>query len=602
MDRFNRVVTFLSVLFLSTVVLYGQEKRAISADELRADVKYLASDELEGRRAGTRGNLLAAGYIAGQFASGGLEPVGGTYLHDFSYLNGVSATSGNSFRLEWDGDGDEVRKVDHMLQPGDDFTTLGFSSNGSARGEIVFAGYGISAPDKGYDDYAGIDVKDRIVLMLRYAPPNPSYHDEEKDLAPYAALVTKALTAREKGAAGLILIDLEDENGDPIPTQLMRGFTDVGMPAISVSPAFFNLLKDEEGNNLAAIREMIDGNRTPHSFVMQGWKGAMVTELQFDRVDVPNVLGMVPGNDPELRDEVIVVGAHFDHLGHGGEGSLHGNSEPAIHNGADDNASGTAAVIALARYYAAARSNKRTLIFCAFNGEEEGLLGSAFLVDNAPFQVDDVVAMINLDMVGRLGSNELVVQGTGTAEEWDEILERANHGLVLKTVKDGYGPSDHSSFYAKQIPVLFFFTGLHSDYHRPSDDWELVNYEGIATIADLVRNILTTLDDHRNGLTYINVPRTAPQGGPRLRVVLGVVPDYGFDGKGLRLSGVSEGGPAEKGGIQHGDVIVKLNGKSVNNIEEYMYALASTDPDKEVEVVLLRDGSEMTVMVLPQKR
>ena len=592
------LLTFVHSSFAS-----AQESATITPNELRAHVKYLASDELEGRRAGTRGNLLAAGYIAGEFARSGLEPVGGTFLHDFSYLKSVTPTLANSFTLQWDGNGDVSRQIDRHLRLYDEFTTLGFSSNGNIGGEIVFVGYGISAPDKGYDDYSGIDVEGKIVLMLRYSPPNPSFHDEEKDLSQYAALVTKALTAREKGAAGMILIDMDDEEGSPIPTELMRGFTDVGMPVVSIIPAAFNMLKDPGGRNLVDIRKMINSNRTPNSFTVAGWRASITTDLQFDRVDVPNVLGMVPGNDPALRSEVIVIGAHFDHLGHGGEGSLHGDSAPAIHNGADDNASGTAAVMALARYYALTRSNKRTLIFSAFNGEEEGLLGSAALVENSPFELKDVLAMINLDMVGRLGSNELVVQGTGTSIEWDQILERANkNDLILKTVKDGYGPSDHSSFYAKQIPVLFFFTGLHSDYHRPSDDWELVNYDGIATVANLVRNVVATLDTRTEHLTYVDVPRTAPQGGPRLRVVLGIVPDYGFDGKGLRLSGVSEGGPAQKGGIQHGDIIIKLNGKDVNNIEEYMYVLASTDPDNEVEVVVLRDGESLTVNVMPQKR
>ncbi len=603
MNRVHSYLLLLAAFLFSVPLAYGQQSSSISVDELRSHVKYLASDELEGRRTGTRGNLLAAGYIAGEFARSGLEPVNGLYLHDFSYLKGVSATPANRFELIWSGNGDETRRVNMHLQPGEEFAPLGFSGNGTVSGPMVFVGYGISAPDKGYDDYAGIDVEGKIVLMLRYAPPNPSFHDEEKDLSSYAALVTKALTAREKGAAGLVMIDMDDEHGHAIPTYLMRGVTDVGIPTVSVKPVAFNMLKDMRGRNLVDIRKEIDSGRTPASFAMDGWKTSITTELQFERVDAPNVLGMVPGNDPELRDEIIVIGAHFDHLGHGGEGSLHGHSEPAIHNGADDNASGTAAVMALAKYYGATRSNRRTLIFMAFNGEEEGLLGSAALVEAAPFSVGNVTAMINLDMVGRLGSNELVVQGTGTATEWEEILERANgEDLVLKTVKDGYGPSDHSSFYARQIPVLFFFTGLHNDYHRPSDDWNLVNYQGIATIAVLVRDVVATLDGRDEGLTYVDVPRTTPQSGPRLRVVLGIVPDYGFDGKGLRLSGVSEGGPAEKGGMEHGDVIVKLNGKDVNNIEEYMYALASTDPDKEVEVVVLREGNERTLKIMPQKR
>ena len=329
----------------------------------------------------------------------------------------------------------------------------------------------------------------------------------------------------------------------------------------------------------------------------------MQTDLELERVDVPNVLGMVPGNDPDVKDELIIIGAHFDHLGHGGQGSLHDDEAPAIHNGADDNASGTSGVLELARYYARTRSNRRTLIFMAFNGEEEGLIGAAALTKSPPFKIENVMTMLNLDMVGRLGEDELVVQGTGTASEWDEILVQANKGgLTLKPVKDGYGPSDHSEFYDEEIPVLFFFTGLHNDYHRPSDDWDLVNYNGIAKVAGLVRDVINIIDNRSGSLTYVDVPRAPVQTGPRLRVVLGIMPDYGFDGKGLRLTGVSEGGPAEKGGIVDGDVIIKMNNKDVNNIQEYMYALASVEPGSEIEVIVMRDGEERSLKVTPEKR
>ena len=602
MNRFQLLLLVCGVLFLPWVPFANaQQISDITVEELRTHVKYLSSDELEGRRTGTRGNLLAAGYISGEFVQYGLEPVNGSYLHDFPYLKSVTAGPANSFAfLGQKTNGAEEYK---QLLPKLDFAPLSFSSNGSVDGEIAFVGYGISAPDRKYDDYQNVDVDGKIVMMLRYSPPNLSYHDKEKDLLIYAGTVTKVLTAREKGASGIIMVDLDGYGDRPMSTSLMRGFTDAGMPVVSVRPGALDWFRDAEGLSIVEVREGIDKNRVPNSFLIEGKEASITTDLRFDRVNAPNVLGMVPGNNPTLKDEIIIVGAHFDHLGHGGSGSRHRDSDSAIHNGADDNASGTAGVIGLARYYGATRSNRRTIIFIAFNGEEEGLLGSAALVDNPPFNTENVVAMINLDMIGRLGNNELVVQGTGTATEWEEILERANSGgLLVKSVKDGFGPSDHSSFYAKQIPVLFFFTGLHGDYHRPSDDWELVNYEGLHDVVDLVGRVVGEIDSRIEPLHYVEVPRSAPRRGPRLRVVLGLIPDYGFDGKGLRLLGVSKGGPAEKGGVRSGDIIIRLNGKEVNGIEEYMYVLASTEPGKEVEVVLLRDETEVSTFVIPKKR
>ena len=597
----QKLILFSLISFSWSSISYAQQTSDITVEELRAHVKFLSSDELEGRRTGTRGNLLAAGYIAGEFAQHGVEPVQGMYLHDFPYLKSV--TPGAANHLAFAGSTNEGEEEYEELLLGVDFTPLGFSSSGSIRGEMAFVGYGISASDKTYDDYQGIDVNGKIVVMFRYAPPNPSFHDEEKDLSGYAGFVTKVLTAREKGATGIIMVDMDADIDQPMPMILMRGFVNAEVPAVSLRPGALQWFKDSQGRNLVEVQEAIDKNRTPNSFVIEHKNISITTDVKFDRVNAPNVLGMVPGSDPILKDEIIVIGAHFDHLGHGGEGSLHRDSEPAIHNGADDNASGTAGVIELAHHYAATRSNRRTMIFMAFNGEEEGLLGSAALTEDPPFDSEKVVAMINLDMIGRLSNNELVVQGTGTAKEWEEILEHANNGkLFLKRVRDGFGPSDHSSFYVKKIPVLFFFTGLHDDYHRPSDDWELVNYEGLHSIIDLVGRVVGEIDSRAESPIYVDVPRSIPKKGPRLRVVLGIMPDYGFDGKGLRLSGVSKGGPAEKGGMQGGDVIVKLGGKEVNGIEEYMYALASIEPSKEVEVVVIRDETEQSLLVTPKKR
>lgn len=582
---------FLLLCVGAAPALQGQSG-PVTVDELRRYVRYLADDELEGRRTGTEGNLLAAGYIAGSFAQNGLEPVNGKYFHYFPYLAKVKAGPGNAFYLTTPAKSSE-------LTFDTDFTPLGFSSNGKAESDLVFVGYGIASPDLKYDDYAGLDVKGKIVVMMRHSPAGDDFHDPFYQLGTFPA---KVMTAKEKGVAGIVMLDVNEEESSLMHLSLNRGFTDVGLPVVSLHPGVFGDLRDGAGRGLLQIRAHIDKEKKPDSFVMKGYRAAMNVDLSLERVNAPNVLGMVPGNDPALKNEIIVVGGHFDHLGHGGEGSLHGSSDPAIHNGADDNASGTAGVMALARYFAETKKNRRTLIFMAFNGEEEGLLGSGALMENPPFDPAAVVTMINMDMIGRLSGDSLIIQGTGTSPQWEGLIGKINTpGLTISRVKDGFGPSDHSSFYAKQVPVLFFFTGLHSDYHRPSDDWNLVNYDGMRKVLEVAANAVREIDAGAGRPTYTEVPRVASTGGTRFRVVLGVVPDYGYGEKGLRLTGVSDGGAAKSAGLQGGDVIVKMAGKEIQNIEGYTVVLSTIAPGDEVEVVYLRDGREHTVSLKPGK-
>lgn len=591
LGRTFSALTLLSVCVGSASFLHAQTG-PVTVEELRRYVRYLASDELEGRRTGTNGNLLAAGYIAGTFAEHGLAPVNGAYFHYFPYLARVNAGPKNSLKLTMPG------RISDLAQ-GTDFTPLGFSSSGTVESDLVFVGYGISSTEHKYDDYTGVNVKGKIVVMLRYSPAGDDFHDPLYQLSTFPA---KVMTAKEKGAAGIIVLDVNEDEAELIPLSLNRGFTDAGLPIVSVLPSLFRDLRDSQGRDLMAIRKMIDQDKRPNSFAMIGYRAAMTVDVTLEKVNAPNVLGMVPGNDPKLKDEIIILGGHFDHLGHGGEGSLHGHSDPAIHNGADDNASGTAGVMALARHFAETRSNRRTLIFMAFNGEEEGLLGSAAMMETPPFTLDKVVTMINMDMIGRLSGDSLIMQGTGTSPQWDALIGKINTpGLTISKVKDGFGPSDHSSFYSKQIPVLFFFTGLHSDYHRPSDDWELVNYEGMRKVLEVAGNAIREIDGMSGRPTYTEVPRTVTAQGTRFRVVLGVIPDYGYGEKGLRLTGVSDGGAAKTAGLQGGDIIVKMAGKEIQNIETYTVVLSTLSPGEEVEVVYLRDDKEHTVSMKPGK-
>lgn len=329
-----------------------------------------------------------------------------------------------------------------------------------------------------------------------------------------------------------------------------------------------------------------------------------------------NIVGVVEGRDANLKGEAIVIGAHYDHLGRGGpgSGSLAANSTD-IHFGADDNASGTTALLELARLYAKAGSNKRTLIFVAFSGEELGLFGSKHYADNPVIPVERTVAMFNMDMVGRLTEDNLTVGGIGSSIEWKSLVEGANSSLAPKTAAEGsvsgfklrldeagVGPSDHASFYLKKIPVLFFFTGTHADYHKPSDTFDKVNYAGLLSIANFVKGLVDSVDSNPKRPTYKDAP--APQMGGRrtFNVSIGVMPGYGDDGSGMVIDGVTEGRPAAAAGLKAGDKIVSFAGKEIKNVNDYMNVLGELVADKEVDIVVVRGGERMTFKVKPAKR
>ncbi len=346
-----------------------------------------------------------------------------------------------------------------------------------------------------------------------------------------------------------------------------------------------------------------------------------------------NVIGILPGRDPVLKNEAIVIGAHYDHLGHGGQGSLAANSTE-IHHGADDNASGTAAVIELGRQFVsvartsvrAHSANKRTLIFIAFSGEEDGLFGSKYYVNNPVWPLDKTIAMINLDMVGRLNVDKLTVGGIGTASEWNKIVTEKNitetgwialttltnvppktpknpnesgNYFTLQLNQDGFGPSDHSSFYGKQIPVLFFFTGTHLDYHKPSDTFEKVNYEGLTKITNYVAAIVKAIDENPTRPTY-KVARSSNSGGRMtFSVSLGTIPSYADSTDGMELDGVRDNSPASKAGLKKGDKIVKLAGKEIKNVYDYTAVLGEMKPDIEYEIVIKRGTETLVLKIVP---
>jgi Zn-dependent M28 family amino/carboxypeptidase len=339
------------------------------------------------------------------------------------------------------------------------------------------------------------------------------------------------------------------------------------------------------------------------------------------QTDAYNVIGILEGNDAVLKNEAIVVGAHYDHLGKGGQGSLAVNSTE-IHHGADDNASGTAALLELARRFAKEKNNKRTIIFIAFGGEEEGLLGSKSYVNNPVFPLEKTVAMLNMDMVGRLNEKKLTVGGIGTASEWKNLVTEKNYVsrqmpetfiprisafagaeyFSLQLNEEGFGPSDHSSFYGKQIPVLFFFTGTHGDYHKPTDTADKINYDGLAKITGYIGAIVNAIDLNPAKPTYKVAPSSGQGGRMSFNVTIGVVPGYGEAGDGMLLEGVRDGSPASLAGLKAGDRVVKFAGKEIRNVQDYTFVLGEIKADVEYEIEVVRGTERLILKVRPAAR
>ncbi|OGU77812.1 MAG: aminopeptidase [Ignavibacteria bacterium RBG_16_34_14] len=566
----------------------------ITSKEIKDHITYLASDQLKGRFTGTPELKMAADYIEEQFQSYGLKPLfEESYSQSFNFISGVQLTNDNYLELKIKGD-----KFSPDLSS--EYIPASFSDNIESEADLVFIGYGISTPSLNYDDYAGIDVKDKIVLALRY---NPEYDSPHSQFDEYSSFRQKTTVAREKGARTIIFVNgpLPKTDEDKLMEFTYDGGSAVtGIGTVQIKRNFADQLFESQGLNLEKYQKKISESKTPASFTFKDVIVKIKTGVEEVQKESWNVAGYLEGNDPVLKNEYIVVGAHFDHLGMGETGSLYRGDEPQIHNGADDNASGTTGVIELAEKFANEKDNlKRSIIFVTFSGEELGLLGSAYFVNNPPIPVSQMSTMINMDMIGRLNEkNELIVYGAGTSSGWKELLNSTNsYNFTLAFQDDGYGPSDHSSFYGKNIPVLFFFTGTHPDYHRPSDDADKINFTGEEKILKYVYDITYKVNTAENKTEYVNVPRKESGTSGGWKVYVGTIPDYAANVEGFKISGVNEGSPAQKGGILAGDIMISFGSKKITNIYDYVYALKEHVPGDVVEVVVNRNGEELKLEV-----
>ncbi len=569
----------------------------LSPARYRDHVKYLASEKLKGR-----GNDLpelqeAARYVAKQFQSCGLQPVNRNWFQKFTAT--VGSTSGPANRLAG-------------FTVGKDFQPLGISDSGPFSAPLVFAGYGITAEDYRYDDYAGLDVKGKAVLVLRHEPQE---NDEKsvfagKQMTRHADIIQKALNARSHGAVAMILVNdplnHADDNDPFVPLDALMGPEKLGILTLQVKRAVADQWLKTSGQSLEQLQTAIDKDLSNRSIALHAAVEGQ-TDITRRTRELENVAGVMPGRDPKLKDQFIVIGAHYDHLGLGGKNSLAPSQTGSIHYGADDNASGTAGVIELACAMKGSRP-ARTILFLAFSGEEMGLLGSAHYTKAPLFPLEQTVAMINLDMIGRPKDKKIYVGGVGTAQELKPWLEEVNKnvGMKLEYSNSGYGASDHTSFNSRQIPVLFFFSGLHGDYHKPSDTWEKIDAESATQVLALVQGVVKQLDARQDKLAYIRVaepPRpVAGAGGGGYGAYFGSIPDMGESQNGVRFSDVRPGSPADKAGLKGGDVLIAFDAETINNLEDFTFSLRKRKPGDLVKVTVMRGKEKLVVDVTLGRR
>jgi hypothetical protein len=546
---------------------------------LRSDIVYLASDELEGRMTGSAGEAKAAAYIAARMQAIGLSPLAdGTYRQPFEFDAGSKALPGSHLMI---GDA----RVDAA--------PYGFSRADRITGPLCYLGYGVVANDR--DDYAEVDVTGAIVVVDRSAPSDTAAA-ERRELAPYLGARHRAFLAERRGAAAIVFTD--DYHGSRIDNPVSRGKR-IGIGAANVAADKF-MAAAGDPHALAPRRN------GPHSSAAcAGPTATLVTNLVGERGNGTNVIGILPANRATQSPSALVVGAHYDHLGRGEIGSLLAARDQQIHNGADDNASGTAAILALAERARDFENRTRPIVFVAFSGEEIGLVGSSEVVANLEsitggMKVD---AMLNFDMVGRL-DDALIVQGVGSGKQWSERLAavRPRARFALRESESAYLPTDAMSFYLAEIPVLNFFTGAHEDYHKPEDDAALINYRGLAGVVDFTAGLLEDLAGG-SAIDYVaSTAKPAGRGPGLLQVYLGTIPDYSGKTDGLRLAGIRENSPAARGGLRTGDTIVRIDDVEIRDVYDYTYFLSGVAPGVQLNVQVLRGGNELSFVIVPDPR
>jgi aminopeptidase YwaD len=551
MNKFLTLVLLLTTALPASV--YAQEIPIdLSATKrMEQDLFFLSSDALKGRKPGTPEADVAREYIAGKMMAYGIEPMGENgYFQKFPVPEYAAV----------DYDATTLSVGNAQLEGHVDFYPVSIScETGKAASKTVYVGYGITTEDGSYDDFKGLDVNGAIAVMNVSSPDGIHPHSA---YAAYHSLNERVASLVEKGAKGILLINPEGTASD---TQ--EFFKSINASSL---PVFF--VRNEKWAN---------------KLMKRAQKTTMSVSMSERFSDGYNVIGYIYNN----KRKTVVLGAHYDHLGMGGENSLY-KGPAAIHNGADDNGSGTTLLLEAMRYYAQRQDTNYNYLIQFYSAEELGLIGSKYWANNPTFPLKEVEYMINSDMVGRLRDNRLQLSGTGTAVEWDEILDTPIHGLDIKKDPAGVGPSDQTSFYYKDLPVLHLFTGTHDDYHKPTDDADKINYKGMAKLASLIYTITARTAYYEN-VTFQKTTSSEQKTTPNFSVTLGVVPDYLFGGPGLRIDGANEGRPAANAGLKAGDVIMKIGAIVIDDIYAYMTALGAFKKGDTTALVYVRDGEEV---------
>jgi len=551
MNKFSPLSIIVTMAFAIQVSAQEVPVDLGATKRMESDLFFLSSDSLKGRKPGTVEADVARDMIAGRMNQLGIEPMGENgYFQKFPVPE-YAAVNYDVTKL-WVG---KAHLEGHV-----DFYPVSISATGGLAAEkTTYVGYGITTEDGSYDDFSGLDISGKIAVMNVSSPDGIHPHSA---YAAYHSLNQRVANLVEKGAVGALLI-----NPDGTASDTQEFFKSINASSI---PVFF-----------------VRNEKWAAKLMKRSQKTAMAVSMSERFSDGYNVIGYIHNN----KRKTVVLGAHYDHLGMGGENSLY-KGPAAIHNGADDNGSGTTLLLEVMRYYAQRQDTNYNYMIQFYSAEELGLIGSKYWTNNPTFPLQEVAYMINSDMVGRLRDNRLQLSGTGTAAEWDEILDTPIHGLDIKRDPAGVGPSDQTSFYYKDLPVLHLFTGTHDDYHKPTDDAEKINYKGMAKLAALIYTI-TARTANYDQLTFQKTTASEQKTTPNFSVTLGVVPDYLFGGPGLRIDGATEGRPGANAGLKSGDVILKIGDIAIDDIYAYMTALGAFKKGDTTTLIYTREGEEV---------
>ena len=601
-ELLKKIVIALIIIMGGVMIVSKSNKEKIdpgSAEimtyEILEHIKYLSSDKLEGRFPGSEGSKKAIKYISKNWEAQGVLPAGTKkYEQPFSYISKVSLGNRNILRVRNSKSRYKIKK---------DFIPIGWSGNGNIDDKVVFVGYGFDIDDSlSWNDYINVNVKNKWVLMFLNGPDGNSSH------SPYGyhkKLYNKVIAARDRGVGGILFMEREEkENNKLKPLVYRQSASSAGLPIIQITHAVANNIINDKDKTVADLRSKIDQELASFSFELDRKVSARVN-LKFEKETATNVVGFIEGSDPILNKEYIIIGAHYDHLGYGGHmsGSLNPDSMQ-IHNGADDNASGVAGILELSHKL---MTNKkllgRSIIAICFDAEEKGLLGSKFYTQTPTKDLEQTAIMINMDMIGRLNEKPITVGGVGSAKTLSETIEvvQKNHTLIIDKNISGmdFGRSDHASFYREDIPVLFFFTGAHQDYHKPSDDWDKIDYQGEKEILNFVYDLIVQLSTNKEKPIFTEITNdNSDNQSPSFNVTLGVIPSYGSQKIGMEIDGISrKNGPADKAGMKKGDIIIEINNKKIRNIYDYMARLAELNSGDKIIVKIIRNKIEMELIL-----